>query len=708
LATTPNGPGGRSSAAFASAGFPLPEDLLELLEGLLARAPFGFAFLDRELRYVHINEFLADMNGLPVDAHLGRSMPELFPQLDAVTGRRLREVLTGTPLLGLEMTGSPPGKPTERRHWLASYYPVRAGGEIVGVAAAIVDLTEREAAAAALTRQARQQAAVASFGLEAVAEEQVDPLLARAVALVTEILGVSHAEVLQLHGGPELILRGAAGWEHDIGTIHAAEPQHRQALTTAAPVLLGGPGGPAVTDRGRAAGLDAGVLVVIHGITEPFGLLGVYSTGGRGFADDEVHFVQAVANVLGAAVDRRRAEQEVRGSALRLRLALDAGRLGTWQWDARTGAVEYSPTMERILGYEPGTFPATYDAYMAHLHPDERAWMAERVQRTLAEGGSHHTEHRIITRDGDVRWIEGRGSAILDPQGRPIGMVGVASDITGRKRAEEERAALLAREQASGERFRRLAQTLQRSLLPPHLPSIPGLDVAAFYRPTAQGMQVGGDFYDLFPLRGSGWGVVVGDVCGKGPEAAALTALARYTVRTAAMQHRRPARVLGVLNDVILGEEPQEHRFCTIAYGRLRTTATGVTFTFSSGGHPPPLVLRADGTVEAIEQDGMLIGVFADPDLGDATIELAPGDAVVLYTDGLLDAKGAGGPFEDGRLRAALAECAGQDAAAISRHVESAVLTYSGGEASDDLALLVLRVTAARGTGRRVGRRLPG
>jgi phosphoserine phosphatase RsbU/P len=707
VARTPAGPGGPPSEALASAGFLLPPELEDLLESLLARAPFGFAFLDRELRYIHINEFLADMNGLPVEAHLGRRMGDLFPELEAVTGRRLRDVLAGTPLLGVEMTGRPPGKLDERRHWVASYYPVRVGDEIVGAAAAIVDLTERKAAADALGRQARQQAAVAAFGLEALAEEQIAPLFTRAVSLLTEVLGVTHADVLQLREPAGLVLRGSAGWEDRVGEAVPVAPAHRQALDTAAAVVLGAPDGQPVPDWMEPAALASGLLVVIHGITAPFGLLGVYSGDPRGFTDDEVHFVQSVANVLGAAVDRRRAEQEVQGSELRLRLALESGRLGTWEWDAVTGKVTFSPTMERIFGYEPGTFPGTYEAYQQHLHPDERDWMGARVGQALADGGAHHAEHRIVTVDGSVRWIDGRGATLLGPEGEPTGMVGVASDITDRKRAEEERAALLAREQASGERFRRLAQTLQGSLLPPHLPAIEGLDVAAFYRPTAQGVQVGGDFYDLFPLRGRGWGVVVGDVCGKGPEAAALTALARYTVRTAAMQHRRPSRVVGVLNDVIL-QEAGESRFCTLAYGRMRAAASGVTFTFTSGGHPPPLVLRADGSVETHEQEGMLIGLFDDPDLRDATIELGPGDALVLYTDGVLDAEGSQGPFEEERLRAALAQCRGLVAGEVVRCLEAAVLSHSGGEAGDDLAVLVLRVDPDQVTGERVVRRVPG
>ena len=137
-----------------------------------------------------------------------------------------------------------------------------------------------------------------------------------------------------------------------------------------------------------------------------------------------------------------------------------------------------------------------------------------------------------------------------------------------------------------------IARTLQESLLPAELPEIPGLETAARFRATGEGNEVGGDFYDLFESGGRGWTVVIGDVCGKGPDAAAVTALARYTLRAAAMRERLPSRSLALLNEALLRQRG-DRRFCTVAYAYLETLDSGARVGFASGGHPLPLVLRA-------------------------------------------------------------------------------------------------------------------
>jgi GAF domain-containing protein len=191
-----------------------------------------------------------------------------------------------------------------------------------------------------------------------------------------------------------------------------------------------------------------------------------------------------------------------------------------------------------------------------------------------------------------------------------------------------------ARDRAFADRDR-VARVLQESLLPSALPQIPGVDLAARYRACSDG--IGGDFYDVFPLPG-GWGIVIGDVCGKGAEAATVTALARHTVRTAAMLHARPAEVLRVLNDALL--EREEHggiRFCTAIFGILEPRDDGtVRFTTARGGHPHALVADAQG-VRAVRGQGRLLGAFADPELSDEEVVLRPGDTLLLHTDGLTD-----------------------------------------------------------------------
>ena len=239
-----------------------------------------------------------------------------------------------------------------------------------------------------------------------------------------------------------------------------------------------------------------------------------------------------------------------------------------------------------------------------------------------------------------------------------------------------------------------IARALQESLLPPTLPEIGGVEVAARFRAAGDGNEVGGDFYDLFDTGDDKWAVVMGDVCGKGADAAALTALARYTLRAAAMQQDLPSDVLATLNEAFVRQRSDE-QFCTVAFARLERNGDGTRITVASGGHPLPLVLRADGRVDAIGTPGTLLGISPDPQLSDDSVRLEPGDAVVLYTDGVTDAQAPQRVLSPADLAGMLRDCAGLDAAAIAERVERAATgpaDGSGPDPRDDVAILVLRV----------------
>jgi serine phosphatase RsbU (regulator of sigma subunit) len=255
----------------------------------------------------------------------------------------------------------------------------------------------------------------------------------------------------------------------------------------------------------------------------------------------------------------------------------------------------------------------------------------------------------------------------------------------------------LSRRQAERDRQRslELARALQTSLLPPRLPEVPGLDLGARYHPALAGLEVGGDFYDVFDTGGD-WAVVIGDVCGKGPEAAALTALARYTIRSVAMDLRHPAQVLRKLNDTLLHHQLDE-RFCTVAYGRVVPSVGGVRVTVCRGGHPPPIVVRSNGDLEPIGTDGGAIGLFPEIRLWEETAQLHPGDNVVFYTDGVTEAARGREQFGDGRLDEVLRACAGLTAAEVAENLEAAVIDFGGAQPRDDLAVLVLHVPVATG-----------
>jgi len=238
----------------------------------------------------------------------------------------------------------------------------------------------------------------------------------------------------------------------------------------------------------------------------------------------------------------------------------------------------------------------------------------------------------------------------------------------------------------------RVASALQETLLPPLLPSLPGVDLAARYRPTGAGNLVGGDFYDVFELAERTWGLVLGDVSGFGPEAAALTGLARYAIRAIAATEGRPSAVLAQLNEAML-KQSLEERFCTAVYAVVTPRSDRVEVTLSSAGHPPGAVLRDDETVELLDrQPGMLLGVFPEPALTDERVALWPGDALVLYTDGVVEARDdRGSQFGFERLEALLSTCTGRSADGIARRLELAVLDHQGDKMPDDVAILVLR-----------------
>jgi PAS domain S-box-containing protein len=715
---------------------------------------------------------------------------------------------------------------------------------------------------------------------------------------------------------------------------------------------------------------------------------------------------------------------------IRMQLALGAGGMGTWSWDVASGRVEWDAATERVYGLEPGTFEGTYEAYLALMHPDDRAAAVQRIQESLAEGGDHRIKHRTIRSDGSVRWIEGWGRVVKDAEGNSIGLVGVSTDVTDRVRSEmqrtinEERLArlqevtsslaetmsvsdvekvgihqlmgatgglaatiyltdrdsltldllgttlsdermpeewrhlpietstlpaaravrerrvvrmpleeaegptpsaarelippgtpaeawafpivaasapvgavvlvfetdpaedigreeflltigrqvgqALARARAhdaeleavarvrllsqagevlgssldyevtiaqvaeaavpafadwcsvelldndgqlrslavahadpvkvetaralrerfppdvdapsgigavvrtgtpelvptiapelieafaleypemaeqirslqiesritvplnargrllgamsfvsggSGRRFdehdlnfaidlarrasnaidnarlfedrNRVAETLETSLRPPTLPEIPGIDPGARYRPAGTGSEVAGDFYDVFERHRGDWFAVVGDVSGKGAEAAAVMALARYTVRTAALARSRPSEVLQILNEALL--RSASDRFCTATLLRIRPGADGMRVTVSSGGHPRPLILRGDGSIEDVDADGTLLGMFESPTLRDVEVKLEHDDVVIAYTDGVVEERRDEEFFGEPRLKEVLGGCRGLAAADLAERIVRAVEDFGRGAPADDIAILALR-----------------
>ncbi len=239
-----------------------------------------------------------------------------------------------------------------------------------------------------------------------------------------------------------------------------------------------------------------------------------------------------------------------------------------------------------------------------------------------------------------------------------------------------------------------LARTLQQILLPPRLPKIPGLQVAARYRAGGTGADILGDFYDVFPSVGNSWGLVVGDVCGSGIAAAKSTALARYTLRGEALRQARPSLILAGLNQALLNWPTDDPRFLTAIYATVRPHLAVTSVRISSAGHPLALVRRADGRVESVGRPGTLLGLFPDLSLHDTRFMLRTGDSMILFTDGVTEARSHvdRGLYGDERLKALVAGLANLPATRIAAAVIKAARAFSGGVTSDDTAVLVLKV----------------
>ena len=240
----------------------------------------------------------------------------------------------------------------------------------------------------------------------------------------------------------------------------------------------------------------------------------------------------------------------------------------------------------------------------------------------------------------------------------------------------------------------RVARSLQAALLPPALPSIPGVGLAARYDVSAaeSDVVIGGDFYDVIPVAPGSWGMVVGDVCGRGPAAAALTGLVRHTLRTAVVRELVPSQVLTQTNQAML-QQIDDASFCTAAYLRIDVAdppSGHLVVSASSAGHPRPILVRADGRAEALDCAGTLLGVVSDPELIDVTVDLGPGDAVVLYTDGVTEARRGTELFGEARLVDVLASLAGGSAEDIAAGLDERVADFRR-SARDDTAILVIQ-----------------
>ena len=629
-----------------------------LLDVIFERAPVGLGLLDTDVRYVRVNDRLAAIDGAPAAEHVGRRIPDLLPDLPAHVGDDvLRVARTGEPLSDVEVDG--PGD----RHLLASYWPVRRADEVIGVGIVLMDVSERRAAERALRAQTDRYEALLvalSDAGEGLVVLERDGRCVFANSAFEQLSGYTFPELAAMESALDLVVE----YEREDVRRRAAARLDQGLVTPALPLTLR-------RRDGELVDLEVG--------------------GVRLDVEERRQMVVVVRDVT----DRRRAEVERERLLARTALLAEASELFDQSLDEAetTGSVarlcvrELAATCVILLGEEPGNVRSVASA--------EREEGREGELLTRLEASEEHPMEVVMRRGAGI--ITDHSVVVpLRARGRVHGVLAAGFD-----RAPDDddlrlfedlgRRAALALDNARlyAERDH-VARTLQGSLLPRELPDIPGVELAARYVAAGAGNEVGGDFYDCFATDAGDWALVIGDVCGKGAEAAALTALARYTVRAAALQSRSPSAILHRLNEALLRDR-LDYRFCTVLYVSLTPREHGVSACLTAGGHPLPFVLRAGGEVESVGTPGSLLGIVDPPELAEQRVELAPGDALVLFTDGVTEADRDAGPE---RFAARLATWRELDAAGIAAAVEREALEVQGGVARDDVAVVVARALA--------------
>ena len=662
-------------------------DELGFLTAVFERAPVGIALLDTDLRYVRVNDRITEINGVSAEDHVGRRIAEVLPGLPPEVEADAAEVArTGRRVDQVEVVGSTPAQPGITRHWMVTYWPVRTplSDEVVGVGVVVGDVTERRAAERALRDQTDRYEALLlalSEAGEGLVVLERDGRCIYANHAFEQLSGYTFPELSAMDSMLDLVPEGE---REEARQRAAARIDHGWVQP-----------GLAVTMRRRD---------------------GAYVDLEVGGVPLEVEGRHQLVVVVRDVSERRRVEAEREALLHRTTLLAEASELFDQSLDeqltmasvARLCVRELADTCVVLIGSD-----ATRVRRVAVVAREERR-ERDLTEALLRDPLEDRVEHPILTvletgtaMAGATSAGLGADHALIVPlraRGRVHGVLAAGFDALSERELPEllalfedlgRRAALALDNARLYEERDQVARTLQRSLLPAALPEIPGAEVAARYVAAGDGNEVGGDFYDCFATGGGDWALVIGDVCGKGAEAATLTALARYTLRAAAAHTRRPRAVLGELNEALLRQR-LDYRFCTVLYVSLTPRVGHVDALVATGGHPLPLILRANGEVETAGRPGTLLGIVDDPDLSEERIALWPGDALVLYTDGVTEATAADRAMGSGRFEAFLASCAGGAADSIAEAVEREAVSSQAGPPRDDVAVVVVRTLGGR------------
>ncbi len=687
-----------------------------LLDTLIDQAPIGVGFFDREGRYVRVNDALADVNGVPAADHIGPRVEEVLPEIGGSIRAHIEQALAGgAPVADSEVARPRPDGTLN--HFLVSYYPVRlAGGEALGVGVTVLDISARVRDA----QELRSQRDLYEALLRAQSE------LGEAFALVEDerivfvneaterLSGRSAAELYALESvftlvAPELRRSVGSRLRDAAAGVEPREPgfvtEIQRPDGTRVPIEAAGRPLPGGGGLGRLVIIARDITERRHQEAERERLLRTEQAARR--ASEAAHARVRLLADASALLERSMSDEESLQEVAELLVAQlsDSAMIDVLGRDGRIrrlGAASKAPGGDALLARlaEGNRLQAT-----AAEHPIPRT-MREQQAVFLDDPADRHMRDVATTPEQLDRFREavGRSLAVvpLVARGRAVGAVSVGWRPLARRPARDEwsliealaqRIALAVDSALQYQERAYVARTLQQSLLPGTLPTIPGADVAAEYVAAGEGMEVGGDFFDVFAVGGQDeWALVIGDVCGKGAEAAAVTALARYTLRAVTSRSPSPSATLATLNEEMLRQMP-EPRFLTAVLGHLAVAPEGGgRITLASGGHHAPVVLRANGAPEVADCRGMLLGVQPDARAVDCSVELEPGDAIVLYTDGISEAR-TDRPLPAGAIADALQPVLADGAAAIARRAVEIAEKHAGGPLRDDVAVLVLRLT---------------
>jgi PAS domain S-box-containing protein len=424
----------------------------------------------------------------------------------------------------------------------------------------------------------------------------------------------------------------------------------------------------------RDLGVVSALAVQIRAAGRQVGGIAVHSRVVQEFSAEDGHFLQALANVIGAAIERARHEEEVRDSEARFRELADTAPALMWMTDAEGDVTFVNEGWLRFTGRE--LSEDLGDTFGMSSHPDDRDDLLERWRDAFARRTEFRFEYRLMHRSGEYRWVLEVGIPRFSG-GEFVGYVGTAIDIHERKTMESQLREVYEREHT-------IAETLQRSLLPERLPRIEGLEIAARYLPAGQGAAIGGDWYDALERPDGRVALVVGDVVGHGLRAAAIMGQLRNAFRAYGLAENSPAEVMAKVNRLVMTGEDEV--MATALYLVLERETGEVHY--SSAGHPPPLVLSDSGASFLEGARSVPIGAVDPGVFREASATLPTDASLLLYTDGLVERRDE--PLE--RRLDALAEAADRAPGGLEGLCDAVLAGVIGHSMpGDDVALLAVR-----------------